>query len=117
MSIFYSNFMYLCMQKGESVNGAASKIGVSSGTVTNWKNGQVPSIRLLTKVADYFNVSPEEMATINLNVYESFTPAEIQMIKMFRALNIDGKKKALEALQDLTDIARYTEDTSLSDVG
>jgi transcriptional regulator with XRE-family HTH domain len=35
----------------------AKELGISSGAVTNWKNGAVPQSATLKRIADYFGVS------------------------------------------------------------
>ena len=56
-NMFYDNFIKLCAKKGESPNAVASKLGLSTGTVTWWKKGRMPREPLLYTIAEYFNVS------------------------------------------------------------
>lgn len=55
--MFWDNFYNLCLQKGISPNAAAKEMKISSGTVTEWKNGREPQNATLRKVADYFGVT------------------------------------------------------------
>ena len=55
--MFWENFYNLCLQKGVSPNAAAKEMNISSGTVTEWKNGREPQNATLRKVADYFGVT------------------------------------------------------------
>lgn len=55
--MFWVIFASLCGSKGEKPNPVAKKIGISSATVTQWKNGSIPSGENLIKIADYFNCS------------------------------------------------------------
>ena len=57
--MFWSIYCDLCAKKGKSPNAAAKEIGISSGSVTQWKNGRVPQIATLHKIAEYFNVPLE----------------------------------------------------------
>lgn len=60
--MFWSNFKKLCAEKGEAANVVAAKCGVkSTGTVTGWKNGAMPSPKTLSKIADYFGVTVEAL--------------------------------------------------------
>ena len=59
MSDFWNKFESLCTQRRESPNRVAKDMGVSSATITKWKNGTIPSGDTLLLVADYFNVSVE----------------------------------------------------------
>ena len=55
---FWENFVSCCNVKGESPNGVAKKLGISSGAVSAWKNlSRVPQQRIIMKIADYFGVS------------------------------------------------------------
>lgn len=57
--MFYDVFNALCAEKGESANGVAKKLGIASGTVSEWKSGRFPRNTTLKKIADYFGVSVE----------------------------------------------------------
>ena len=60
--MFCDNFLFYCNQKGVSPNSAASDVGVkSSGTVTGWKNGAIPRKGVLKKLADYFEITIEDL--------------------------------------------------------
>ena len=55
--MFWDVFSDLCEKNNIKPNPLAEKIGVSSGVVTKWKKGCVPSTDALLKIADYFDVS------------------------------------------------------------
>ena len=47
----------------------ADKLGVTKQSVSNWKNGNImPSVEMLEKIADYFNVSVDYL--LGRNVFE-----------------------------------------------
>lgn len=54
--MFWQNYAALCREQGDSPNGVAKKIGISSGSVTNWKYGVLPHRATLQKIADHFGV-------------------------------------------------------------
>ncbi len=56
---FWSNFVKLCNEHGTSPNAIAKELGISSGSVTGWKNGAFPRDGTLIKIAVYFNVSTD----------------------------------------------------------
>ena len=56
---FFDQFVALCKAKGVSPNFVAREIGVSSGSVTAWKQGTLPRSATLSKIADYFCVSTD----------------------------------------------------------
>jgi repressor LexA len=55
--MFWEIFSKLCLQRGKSPNAVAKELKISSGSVTNWKNGTIPNNSALLKLADYFNVT------------------------------------------------------------
>ena len=56
---FWKIFEQLCADRGKKPNQIAEDLGVSSGTLTHWNQGNVPSGRMLTKVSDFFGVSTD----------------------------------------------------------
>ena len=59
--MFWENFLKLCEKENTSPNALAKKLSISSGTITNWKNGREPQPMSLKKIADYFNVTPQDI--------------------------------------------------------
>lgn len=63
--MFWANFIRLCNSVGKTPNGVASELGIPSGSITAWKNGQDQGKRprdvTLYKIAEYFGVTPEEL--------------------------------------------------------
>ena len=52
----------LCISKGTSQSKLEQEIGISRGASYKWKNSS-PSMEILKKLADYFNVSVEYLIT------------------------------------------------------
>ena len=42
---------------GKKPNPVGKELGVSSGTITGWKNGALPKPEILSRIASYFDVS------------------------------------------------------------
>ena len=61
--MFWEQYQKLCQNLGKSPNGVAKELGLSSGTVTFWKNGKIPKSDTLQKIADYFNVTVDYLLT------------------------------------------------------
>lgn len=55
--MFWERLVQLCAERNTKPNPVAKELGISSGSVTNWKNGAVPHSATLKKIADYFGVS------------------------------------------------------------
>lgn len=80
--MFYDRLQALCKQRGTSVSGMLSELGLSTGSTGNWKKGQLPKGDILAKIADYLNTS------IDYIVYGEFrtdlTDEEKQMVELYR---------------------------------
>lgn len=56
----YDIFVQLCERKGVSSYKVCKDLGISQGTISNWKNrGNNISAPIMKKIADYFDVSME----------------------------------------------------------
>ena len=55
--MFWENFSRLCLDKGKSPNAVAKELGISSGSITSWKQGRIPYHSTLLKLSDYFGIS------------------------------------------------------------
>jgi len=54
---FFERFVSLCDRNGETPNYVGKVVGVSSGSVTGWKNGRIPHGYTVEKIAEHFNVT------------------------------------------------------------
>lgn len=60
--MFYDLFYDLCTQKGVSPSRACLDMGLSRSLAAKWKNtGATPSADVISKIADYFNVSADTL--------------------------------------------------------
>lgn len=55
--MFYDNFTALCKEKGVSPSRAVTDMGMNRSIATFWKNGTVPNMNTISKIAEYFGVS------------------------------------------------------------
>lgn len=56
---FWSAFKELCDQNGTSPNAVARELGLSSGSITAWKNGRTPQFTTIGRIAAHFGVGME----------------------------------------------------------
>jgi transcriptional regulator with XRE-family HTH domain len=95
--MFWTQYQLLCQRVGKSPNGVAKEIGLSSGTVTFWKNGKIPKSDTLKKIADYFGVTVDELlgndtpAPAPASPVITFTPEEQRVILRYRAMSEEAK--------------------------
>ena len=56
--MFYDRYRQLCKSVGKSPSAVAIELGISKGAVSTWKTkGRTPTIGVIQKIADYFEVS------------------------------------------------------------
>ncbi len=83
----------------------ATAIGVSQGNVTDWKKGRSnPSRDVLSRIASYLNISIDYLlGNESTSGTEGIllTPQEEELVRCYRLLNNDGKKKMNDYLDDL----------------
>lgn len=95
--MFWTQYQLLCQRVGKSPNGVAKEIGLSSGTVTFWKNGKIPKSDTLKKIADYFGVTVDELlgndtpAPAPAFPVNTFTPEEQRVILRYRAVSEEAR--------------------------
>lgn len=82
--MFWNIFSELCLQRGKSPNAVAKELRMSSGSVTNWKNGTVPNNSALLKISNYFNVSVDYL----LGKEEYLIPADTTGFTVEDMLNL-----------------------------
>ena len=59
--MFWDNFVHYCTKAGTSPNAVAKELGLSSGSVTAWKNGTTPRSSAVIKIANYFQIEIEDL--------------------------------------------------------
>lgn len=86
--MFWEKYESLCRKKRKSPNAVARELGISSGSITKWKDEKIiPNGKTLIKIADYFNCSTDYLL----------------------GRNEKNKDKTIEALEDMLNGATYTE--------
>ena len=55
--MFWNKLIELCNSKGLKPNQVGKELGISSASFTKWKNGTMPNVEMLIKLAEFFNVS------------------------------------------------------------
>lgn len=59
---FYDNFERICREKGTTPNAiVVKKLGTSSSTLTYWRNGNTPTLKIIEKIADALGVEASEL--------------------------------------------------------
>ena len=87
--------------------------GVSDKAVSTWENGSAePRMGAVQRMSEYFGVSKgwligESPLDDNSPVFVCSDDDERRLLALYRSLNVLGKRRALEAVEDLTQIEKY----------
>lgn len=83
---FYNNLKSICKQKGISLSKVLTNCGLSKSHGTYWKNGGLPKSDVVTKIADYLNVSVDSLFGRSIDLYsniETLPTDKVFMIPVF----------------------------------
>lgn len=105
--MFWEIFSTLCAKKGSSANAIAKEIGISSGSVTKWKNGTMPNNKTLKSIATYFNVTIEylcgkEEKPTGENTGELSEQEKI-LLNTFRRSSEEAKQRIIQSVLNIHD--------------
>jgi DNA-binding Xre family transcriptional regulator len=59
--MFKQNFINICVERGIAPTTVLKEIGLSNATFSCWTDTSVPRQTTLTKLADYFGITPEDL--------------------------------------------------------
>lgn len=59
--MFYTNFIKYATKMDMSPSAAAEAMGYQRSVITRWKQGAVPRLATLQKVADFFGCTPNDL--------------------------------------------------------
>ena len=84
---------------------------INHNTFYAWETrGTIPNGEILSKIADYFNVSVDYLLGREKPSATYFEGEHKELIELYEKLNATGKQKLLEYAEDLTDNKKYTEE-------
>ena len=104
--MFYQNLLTLCGQRSTSPTRVVRELGISGGSVTNWKSGAVPHDATLRKIADYFGVTVDELlgneppAPAPVSSAITLTPEEQLVALRYRSVN-PGTQAIIRKILDI----------------
>lgn len=109
---FWDRFFKKCVEKGIKPNPLAKELGVSSATVTKWKNGTIPNGETLIKLADKLECSIDYLlcrvnsSNVFYSVENSLSTDKTELLSIFDSLTelqqgeIIGRAKQLTELNE-----------------
>lgn len=96
--MFWKNFIDLCNKKNVKPNPVAHELGISSGSITAWKNGRVPTSTTLQKLATYFGVTAEYFFTDHSEEAEAPVGKGVPFSKYYQSLSVEDFLKELKGM-------------------
>jgi transcriptional regulator with XRE-family HTH domain len=106
--MFWERFYSLCIENNTKPNPVARELGIASGTLTQWKNGTVPSSKIVETISDYFNVSVDYLLgktdiknKPTVKNGEPMSDEDVEILKLFRELSPDERARHIEVLRVL----------------
>lgn len=105
--MFYDVYCELCRENGEKPYSLPLKLGMKSNSaVTQWKNGSIPRMPMLKKIADYFGVTVGYLMGADEDEDKKEEPAaqkddELlgEFINLYQRLSEDQKNFVLAAMR------------------
>lgn len=89
---FSKKLHLLRIERGISQKKLAEYLGVAQSSVNYWEKGQrIPSVSILKNIADYFNISLDEMFDVDLPI-KKINNTENALLKKYRLLDEHGKE-------------------------
>ena len=90
MTRFFRTYKELCEKEGKSPNAVAKELGISSGSVTAWKQGRTPKYETIEKIATFFSTDIEDFFLSN----QPRTDEEVEQDNIFLDGYLLGKDLA-----------------------
>lgn len=94
---------------------------VNRAAINKWESGQVENIKrsYIEQMSSLFNVRPTELMCfedepVQKNKYIQLRPDESHLLGNYNLLNDNGKDKAQEYVEDLSDNPKYTAEVWLN---
>lgn len=101
--MFYENFMRLCNERKVSPTGVMKSLGFSTATQSAWRKGATPQARMLYAIADYFDVTVDELVNgqkkTATEADDGLSEDERALIEIFRSAAPDVRQAMLTLLR------------------
>lgn len=104
--MFWKNFVQLCNKNNTTPTAVVLEMGISRGSVTGWKKGSVPNDGTLLRLAEYFNVTVEELISEQKETPPEEIPAgldeqDIEILNLYSRLSDEQKAQVLTYVEFL----------------
>lgn len=100
--MFIDNFIRICEIKGLKPTPTLQECGISPSTATNWvkKGDVIPDGKTIIKLANFLNVSADYLLDVN----NSSSQDETELLNTYRNLTDNGKKKVINFVDKVADM-------------
>lgn len=97
-------------EKGLKDYDVCKKTGISAGTISDWKNGRIKTLKpdKLVLIANVLDVSVDYLTTGQKAPSEPLSDDERKLLRLFRSLTSDGKIAALERIEEMATSDKWT---------
>lgn len=88
----------------------AKKLNIHPSTVANWRSGITePKYETIIKIEDIFKIAilPSSSAQLPHDAPDDENPWGLAIMEAFEKLNPEGQQKAVERVEELTEIPKY----------
>lgn len=102
---FYNNLNSICKAKKTSISAVLLKCGYTKSYGTNWKNGTMPTIDMVIKLAECLEVSIDTLLGVN----SSISKDESILLNTYRTLTNNGKKQVIDFIDKVADMETSNE--------
>lgn len=102
--MFYKKIVMLCTKKGISIRKMCQECGIALSAPGKWKNGSMPNMTTMFKLANYFDVDAEFFADNNYLDYDEWL-ADVKGLTRTPIVEVDkwAKEKASTDKADALD--------------
>jgi len=91
--LFYENLLKICKERGTTPTNVTTALGISGGTLGQWKKGSSPTGKIIIRFADYFDVTTDYLLTGKEPSSWSKNERRIEMVQ--RRIDKELAKEAL----------------------
>ena len=107
--MFYDRYLELCNKVKEKPYSVSKKLGLGNSNVAQWKKGSTPRPEVLSKIADYFGVTVEQLLTGDgqkeknpVGITDEADEDLVEIAKLLKQLSPEALKRELAYLRSLS---------------
>lgn len=88
--MFYNRLLTLCESEGIKPTTLLSSMGMSKGSLANWKDGKLPTGEVLVRFSEHFGVSIDYLA-LGKNIHSILSEEDTEWLSMIHELPRDAQ--------------------------